>query len=49
MMYWIVFGVTEDDIAEEAKNLVNRRLFISAYAEANNIEVNRRGIRELCE
>ena len=24
---------------EEAKNLVNRRLFISAYAEANNIEV----------
>ena len=34
-----MFGVTEDDIAEEAKNLVNRRLFISAYAEANNIEV----------
>ena len=34
-----MFGVTEDDIAEEAKNLVNRRLFISAYVEANNIEV----------
>ncbi|MFQ7552407.1 MAG: hypothetical protein ACLRMZ_21520 [Blautia marasmi] len=38
MMCWIC-SVTEDDIAEEAKNLVNRRLFISAYAEANNIEV----------
>ena len=34
-----MFGVTDEDIEEEAKNLVNRRLFISAYAEANNIEV----------
>ena len=34
-----MFGLTESDIEEEAKNLVNRRLFISAYAQANNIEV----------
>ena len=34
-----MFGVTEEDIEEEAKELVNRRLFISAYAQANNIEV----------
>lgn len=34
-----MFGVTEEDIEEEAKNLVNRRLFISAFAQANNIEV----------
>ena len=34
-----MFGVTESDIEEEAKNLVNRRLFISAYVLANNIEV----------
>ena len=34
-----MFGVTDSDIEEEAKNLVNRRLFISAYAQANNVEV----------
>ena len=34
-----MFGVTESDIEEEAKNLVNRRLFISAYVLANNNEV----------
>ena len=34
-----MFGITQDDIEAEAKDLVNRRLFISAYAQANNIEV----------
>lgn len=34
-----MFGVTESDIEEEAKSLVNRRLFISAYAQANHVEV----------
>ena len=34
-----MFGITEADIEEEAKALVNRRLFISAYVQANNIEV----------
>ncbi len=34
-----MFGVSESDIEEEAKNLVNRRLFIDAYVQANNVEV----------
>ena len=34
-----MFGITEDDIKSEAENLVNRRLFISAYAQANDITV----------
>ena len=34
-----MFGVSESDIEEEAKNLVNRRLFIAAYVQANNVEV----------
>ena len=34
-----MFGITDEEIKEEAMNLVNKRLFISAYAEANNIEV----------
>ena len=34
-----MFGITDEEIEEEAMNLVNKRLFISAYAEANNIEV----------
>ena len=29
-----MFGVSESDIEEEAKNLVNRRLFIAAYVQA---------------
>ena len=35
-----MFGVSESDVEEEAKNLVNRRLFIAAYVQANNVEVS---------
>ena len=38
-MFWKCSAFPESDIEEEAKNLVNRRLFIAAYVQANNVEV----------
>ena len=34
-----MFGISQEDIDAEARNLAQRRLFISAYAQENNIEV----------